>query len=82
MLAASWGSPLIADGKVYVGDEDGDISIFALSKEKNLLGEISMGNSVYSTPIFAGDTLYIANKSHLFAIRAGAKPAAPASEGR
>jgi hypothetical protein len=35
-----------------------------------------MGNSVYSTPIIAGDTLYIANKSHLFAIREGAKPSA------
>jgi hypothetical protein len=32
-----------------------------------------MGNSVYSTPIVADGTLYIANKSHLFAIRAGAK---------
>jgi outer membrane protein assembly factor BamB len=32
MLAASWGSPLIADGKVYIGDEDGDISIFTLAK--------------------------------------------------
>ena len=76
MLAASWGSPLIVDGKVYIGDEDGDISIFTLSKEKDLVGEVNMGNSVYSTPIVAGDTLYIANKSHLFAIREGAKPVA------
>jgi outer membrane protein assembly factor BamB len=76
MLAASWGSPLLADGKVYIGDEDGDISVFDLSREKNLLGEVNMGNSVYSTPIAIGDTLYIANKSHLFAIRQGAKPAA------
>jgi hypothetical protein len=38
----------------------------------------NMGNSVYSTPIVAGDTLYIANKSHLFAIREGAKPTASA----
>ena len=74
MLAASWGSPLIADGKVYIGDEDGDITVFALAKEKEILAEINMGNSVYSTPIVAGDTLYIANKSHLFAIREGAKP--------
>ena len=74
MLAASWGSPLIADGKVYIGDEDGDISIFRLSREKDLLGEINMGNSVYSTPIAVGDTLYIANKSHLFAIKQGATP--------
>ena len=75
MLAASWGSTLIADGKIWVGDEDGDISIFELSPEKNLIAEVNMGNSVYSTPIVAGDTLYIANKSHLFAIREGAKPA-------
>ncbi len=76
MLAASWGSPMIADGKIYVGDEDGDISIFELSPEKNLVAEVNMGNSVYSTPIVAGGTLYIANKSHLFAIREGATPEA------
>jgi len=76
MLAASWGSPMIADGKIYVGDEDGDISIFELSAEKNLVAEVNMGNSVYSTPIVAGGTLYIANKSHLFAIREGATPEA------
>ena len=74
MLAASWGSPMMGDGKIYVGDEDGDISIFELSPEKNLIAEVNMGNSVYSTPIVAGGTLYIANKSHLFAIREGATP--------
>jgi len=79
MLAASWGSPLIVDGRVYIGDEDGDISIFKLSKDKDMLGEINMGNSVYSTPIVAGNTLYIANKSHLFAIREGAKALATAA---
>ena len=50
------------------GDEDGDIVIFALSKEQKKLGEISMGNAVYSTPVVANDTLYIANKSTLYAI--------------
>ena len=30
--------------------------------------EINMGNSVYSTPIVANNVLYIANKTHLFAI--------------
>ncbi|MFM7184801.1 MAG: PQQ-binding-like beta-propeller repeat protein [Planctomycetota bacterium] len=74
MLAASWGSPLIADGKVYIGDEDGDITIFTLGTKPEVLAEINMGNSVYSTPIAVGDTLYIANKSHLFAIREGAVP--------
>ena len=27
MLAAVWGSPLVADGKVYLGDEDGDVVV-------------------------------------------------------
>lgn len=68
MLAASWGSPLIVDGKVYIGDEDGDVSVFRLSAEKDLLAEINMQNSVYTTPVVANGVLYIANRTHLFAI--------------
>ncbi|HEX5106413.1 MAG TPA: PQQ-binding-like beta-propeller repeat protein, partial [Pirellulaceae bacterium] len=30
MLAASWGSPLIAGDKVMIGDEDGDVAVFDL----------------------------------------------------
>ena len=33
MLAAAWGSPLIVDGKVYIGDEDGDVTVFRLTSE-------------------------------------------------
>lgn len=70
MLAASWGSPLIADGKVYMGDEDGDIVVFNLSKEQHdPIAEINMGNSIYSTPVIANGILYIANKTHIFAIQ-------------
>jgi outer membrane protein assembly factor BamB len=80
MLAATWGSPLVVDGKVFIGDEDGDVALFkhsadpkqALKDEdgemKPFYGEINMGNSVYSTPIVAGNVLYIANRTHLFAI--------------
>jgi outer membrane protein assembly factor BamB len=68
MLAASWGSPLIADGKVFVGDEDGDVTVFAVAPELEVLAEVIMGNAVYSTPVAANGTLYISNKTHLFAI--------------
>ena len=69
MLAAAWGSAMIVGDKVYVGDEDGDIVVFKLSKEKHSpIAEINMGNSVYSTPIVANNVLYIANKDHVFAI--------------
>lgn len=72
MFAAAWGSPLITEGKVYIGDEDGDITIFKLSPEMEIINEINMGNAVYSTPVFANGTLYVANKSTLFAIEEGA----------
>jgi len=40
-----------------------------LAKELEELYEINVGNSVYSTPVAVGDTLYISTRSHLFAIR-------------
>ncbi|MDB5390764.1 MAG: Pyrrolo-quinoline quinone, partial [Planctomycetaceae bacterium] len=74
-LDASWGSPLIVDGHVYCGTENGDVKIFKLSKEKEIVAEVSMENSVYTTPIVANDVLFISNKDALFAIKNGAKSA-------
>ena len=69
MLAQSWGSPLIADGHVYMGDEDGDVAIFEFGKENNEpLDELNMGSSVYSTPVAANGTIFISTKDKLFAI--------------
>ena len=69
MLAQSWGSPLIADGHVYIGDEDGDVAIFEIGKDnKEPIEEIQMGSSVYSTPVAANDTIFISTKDKLFAI--------------
>jgi outer membrane protein assembly factor BamB len=69
MLAQSWGSPLIVDGKVYMGDEDGDVAIFEFGDDSGQpIAEINMGTSVYSTPIVANGVLYISTKDRLFAI--------------
>ncbi|TWU42908.1 PQQ-binding-like beta-propeller repeat protein [Novipirellula artificiosorum] len=69
MFAQSWGSPLIADGRVYIGDEDGDVAIFEFGAENNEpIEEINMGTSVYSTPVAANSTVYISTKDKLFAI--------------
>ena len=43
MLAAVWGSPLVADGKVYLGDEDGDVVVLQAGKELKKIAEINMG---------------------------------------
>jgi outer membrane protein assembly factor BamB len=77
MFAAIWGSPLVADGKIYLGDEDGDIVIMATGKTAKVLGEMNMGSSVYSTPVPAGGTLFINNRNQLFAL---ADPKATAAD--
>jgi outer membrane protein assembly factor BamB len=68
MLAAIWASPLVADGKVYLGDEDGDVVIMAQGKEAKVLTELNMGSAVYSTAVPAHGTLFLNNRSQLFAI--------------
>lgn len=73
MLAASWASPLIVEDRVYISDEDGDISIFELSAEQKLIGEINMESAVYTTPVVANNVLYIANRSRIYAIAEGAQ---------
>ena len=74
MQAHIWGSPMVVDGKVYIGDEDGDLCIFAVAKEKNLLNEVNMGAPILATPVVANGTLFINTQTHLYAISEGAKP--------
>ena len=73
LLAACWSTALIVDGRVYIGDEDGDVAVFQLSKQKVLLQENNLGSAMYSTPIVANDTLFLANRDRLWAIQEGAK---------
>ncbi len=68
-FAQVWGSPLVADGKVYLGDEDGDVVVLRAGKKKELLHEVNMGNAIYTTPAASDGVLYIATRSRLFAIQ-------------
>ena len=82
MFAAVWGSPLCVDGKVYLGDEDGDVVIMQEGKVKKVIAEINMGSSVYSSPVPAHGALFISNRNQLIALAEGAgvtssKPATP-----
>ena len=68
MLAAVWGSPMVIDGKVYLGDEDGDVVVLEASKMKKLIAESSLGSSVYATPVPANGAIFIANRNQLWAL--------------
>ncbi|MCU1265843.1 MAG: Pyrrolo-quinoline quinone repeat-containing protein [Acidobacteria bacterium] len=80
LFAAIWGSPILIDGKIYLGDEDGDVVILQEGKTKKVLSEVNMGSSVYSTPVPANGTLYISNRNQLYALAETppAKPNTPA----
>lgn len=78
LKAHVWGSTLVADGKVYVGDEDGDLAVFEASKEKKQISETNLGAPVYSTPVVANGTLYVASNSHLFAFSTSGRSDHPA----
>ena len=47
MFAAIWGSPMIIDDKVYLGDEDGDVVVLEHGKTLKVVSEQNMGSSVY-----------------------------------
>ena len=83
-FAAIWGSAFVADGKVYLGDEDGDVAILKAGKGKDgepeLLEELNMGSSVYTTPVVKNGVLYIASRNKLFALKQGAQEKTPPGE--
>jgi len=70
-FAAIWGSTMVADGKVYIGDEDGDIAVLKAGKKMELLHEANMGAAVYTTPVPKDGVIYVASRTTLFAIEDG-----------
>ena len=68
MFAAIWGSPIVIDGKVFLGDEDGDMTILNADKALKVVAENNMGSSVYSTATPANGVIYIVNRNQLVAV--------------
>ena len=93
MKAHMWGATLVADGKVYIGSEDGEVAVLAATKgvktdakerkpgapenKPVILSKVNLGAPVYSTPIVANGVLYIASNAHLFAIYDSARANLP-----
>ncbi|MDA1092606.1 MAG: PQQ-binding-like beta-propeller repeat protein [Acidobacteria bacterium] len=67
-FSAVWGSPLVADGKVYLGDEDGDVVVLRAGRELDKLSEPNLGRAIYGAPIAANGVLFINSVSELFAL--------------
>jgi outer membrane protein assembly factor BamB len=72
MFAAVWASPFVAEGRVYLGDEDGDVVVMHHGKEKKVLAEMNMGSAVYGTPVPANGVMFLNNRNQLFALAVNA----------
>jgi outer membrane protein assembly factor BamB len=72
----AWGSPYVADEKVYFGTHRGELTVMAASTEKRLLATIDLGSRMSSTATAANGVLYIATYDHLFATQLKEPPAA------
>jgi outer membrane protein assembly factor BamB len=62
----AWGSPLVADGKVYFGTSK-SFYIMAAGRQARVLNSVRMTAPVYSTPVAAKGVLYIASNRYLWA---------------
>ena len=71
LFSGVWGSPMIADGKVFIGNEDGKLTVFdANPGGAEVLKEYDTVNysSIYSTPTIANGRMFITDRTRLYAI--------------
>jgi outer membrane protein assembly factor BamB len=69
-FAHIWGSPFVVDGRVLIGNEDGILSVFKVSRKKKELASVQFSSAIYATPVAANKTLYLATQNQLYAIGA------------
>jgi outer membrane protein assembly factor BamB len=81
LKAETWSTPLVADGKVFVGTKK-EFVIMAEGKEEKELAKINLGAPAYGTPIAVNGTLFVASQKYLWAVEKGAKPVAVGSDSK
>ncbi len=66
----TFGSAMVVDGNVMIGDEDGELTIFAEGRQEKKLKKIEFNSSIYSTPTVANGVIFITDRSRLYAFKA------------
>ena len=66
-----WGSPLLVDQKLLIGDEEGELLIFDATKSdpgKPRKIETESYSSIYTTPVIANGKLFIVDRTKLYVV--------------
>jgi outer membrane protein assembly factor BamB len=61
-------SPIAADGKIYLSNEDGEIMVISAGEKFNLISTNSMGELLMATPALSEGVMYVRSSASLFAI--------------
>jgi outer membrane protein assembly factor BamB len=63
-----FGPPLVAAGMVYVGNQDGTVTVLELAERKKVLARRELNQTMVAGPVFANETLYLLTEHRLFAV--------------
>ena len=61
-------SPVVADGRVYLTSEDGEMLVIAAGREFRLIARNAMGELLMATPALSEGVMYVRSAATLFAI--------------
>jgi outer membrane protein assembly factor BamB len=61
-------SPVAADGKIYLSNEDGEMLVIAAGEKFNHLATNSMGELLMATPALSDGVMYVRSSASLFAV--------------
>jgi len=66
-------SPVAADGKIYLSNEDGDMIVIAAGREFRHIATNPMGELLMATPALSEGVMYVRSAQSLFAIGRGGR---------
>jgi len=64
-----WASPMVADGKVYIGTRKGDFWVIAASREKKVLGTMEFKSPISGTATAANGVVYVSTMQRIYALQ-------------
>jgi outer membrane protein assembly factor BamB len=67
-------SPVAADGKIYLSNEDGEMLVIAAGREFRQIGTNSIGDLLMATPALSQGVMYVRSSSALLAIGRARNP--------
>jgi outer membrane protein assembly factor BamB len=71
--ATFYGGPVVADGRVIVGSDEGELVVFATGREKRCLGVFELPQPVRNEPVVRDDEIYVAGLDYLLKLRLPSK---------